>query len=108
MKDFLTCAFAALSCMVLAEQAAFVESTGNQHFDTGVVPNAQTRVVADVQYVVAPGSGVAVNGWQAKDSQEVFVFGLYDRVNQHACFSESGTDFLAGENSDQGLAILVR
>ena len=76
MKDFLTCAFAALSCMVLAERAAFVESTGNQHFDTGVVPNAQTRVVADVQYVVAPGSGVAVNGWQAKDSQEVFVFGI--------------------------------
>lgn len=59
-----------------AGQATFVESTGNQHFDTGIVPTSVTRIVADVQYVEAPSSGVAVNGWQSSGSQEVFTFGI--------------------------------
>ena len=33
---------------------------------------------------------------------------LYDRVNERVCFSESGTDFIAGEHSDRGLTVLVR
>lgn len=57
----------------------YVESTGSQYLDTGIVPKSTTRLCVDFQYTNIPtpiaGDGFC-NGWGASASQEAFEFGI--------------------------------
>lgn len=79
---FVALDYTAFSCPMPEEtELVYVESTGVQWMDTGVVPTTATRVDLDFQYAEYPsckgsgGSGVLL-GWQASGSQEVFSFGV--------------------------------
>ena len=53
----------------------YVESTGDQHFDTGVVPTDKTRVVVDFRFAETSSAQLVVGGWQANNSNGSFLFG---------------------------------
>ena len=74
--------YTAFTCPMPNEaELEYVESTGNQWLDTGIVPTTATRVDLDFQYSKYPevktaGSAGDVIGWQAKGGAEIFLFGV--------------------------------
>jgi hypothetical protein len=82
-----TYAFAALAIMSATTavaslpagytQLAYIESSGTQYIDTGVVPQSNSRLVCDFQYTSLPASGgVAENGWCAAGKRDALLFGI--------------------------------
>lgn len=63
----------------------YIESTGTQFIDTGVVPTNTTRVVCDFRFTETL-TDRARNGWASAGSQEAFWFGT---DNDHATFTAS-------------------
>lgn len=60
-----------------AERLEYVESTGSQWLDTGVVPNHKTRLTAAFQFTEMPSQAIAAS-WASSASQEAFKFGIRD------------------------------
>lgn len=76
---------AAVLCGASAAQAAgtlpsgyveleYLESSGTQYINTGIVPKSTTRVVIDFSYTEAPSSSMAASGWVSGGKQ--FWFGI--------------------------------
>ena len=58
-------------------QLTYIESSGTQYIDTGVVPQSNSRLVCDFQYTSLPASGgIAWNGWCAGGSRDALLFGI--------------------------------
>jgi hypothetical protein len=64
-------------------QYSYIESTGTQYIDTGIVPTTATRVISDFRLTEIPSAPIR-NGWASAGSKEAFWFGI---DNDHVCFS---------------------
>ena len=53
----------------------YIASSGTQYIDTGVVPQANTRVVCDFQFSSVPSGLNWRCGWGSQQSKEAFLFG---------------------------------
>lgn len=79
---FVALDYTAFTCPMPNEgELEYVESTGVQWLDTGVVPTTMTRVDLGFQYSEYPTVKIAdsngdVIGWQAKGGAEIFLFGV--------------------------------
>ena len=74
-------------------EVEYVEATGSQYVDTGIVPKTTTRLVCDFQLTTTPSDRVR-SGWGSAGSVEAFWFGTdNDHVN-FAC-SVSGNSVQA-------------
>ena len=78
-------------------QIEYAESTGSEHFDTGVCPDAQTRVVCDCQFI----KGDAPQRCGAVDGTKLFMWGRESAYQGRygSIFSTSWND-----REDSGLA----
>ena len=56
------------------QEVAYVESTGTQYINTGIVPNSSTRVVINFAFTEKP-TAEASCGWASSGSKEAFMFG---------------------------------
>lgn len=56
------------------QEVKYIESTGLQYIDTGIVPNSTTRVVLSV--AMTDLSFCNFNGWGSRSSAEAFFFGI--------------------------------
>ena len=57
-----------------AGEVEYVESTGSQYFNTGIVPKSTTRVVLDAQFM--KHGKVQFMGWAAANPGEAFLLGV--------------------------------
>lgn len=78
----------------------YIESTGTQYFDTGFMPNQDTKVVMDMQGVSISASEPASSFWGARTSSSSKCFGVYWHKNNATFYSfynngysEGGTSF---------------
>ena len=55
-------------------QLLYIESSGTQYINTGVVPKANTRVVCDFQFSSVPNATCQC-GWGSSGGKETFLFG---------------------------------
>ena len=62
--------------VAFAEEVEYVESTGTQYFNTGIVPSSTTRMVVDAAFM-KHGSAQYM-GWAASNPGEAFLFGAND------------------------------
>lgn len=58
------------------QEVEYIQSTGTQYIDTGIVPRNTTRLVYDFQRTTADKSTNYWHGWTSAGSQEVFCFGV--------------------------------
>ena len=65
-------AFAAGTLPAGYTEVQYVESSGSQNLNTGIVPKTTTRVVCDFQYTATSGQC----GWGSTGSKESFFFGV--------------------------------
>ena len=98
-----TYAFAALAIMSATTavaslpagytQLTYIESSGTQYIDTGVVPQSDSRLVCDFQYTSLPASsGVAWNGCCAAGSRDSLLFGIREgNFSASACSPGGGS-----------------
>ena len=71
-------------------QLEYIESTGTQWIDTGVVPKSTTKVEFDVQYS-ANESANYHNGWGSSGDQEAFLWGYGKSGKFYASVSSDWT-----------------
>ena len=75
----------------------YIESSGTQYINTGIVPKTTTRVVVDFSLTTTAGG--QWNGWGSTGSKESFFFGAAKAGTFHISLSGDWT------NTDTGIAI---
>lgn len=80
------------------EEVDYIESTGTQYIDTGIVPKSTTKVDCEMA-VTDITSGKQINGWGSTGSVEAIFWGLRSTGYLTSCFSGSyvAVDCLAGD-----------
>ena len=66
----------------------YIESTGTQYVDTGIVPKSTTKMVVDFAYTTSSTSS-QLNGWGSSDSTEAFSFGVVGSSQTFYCYVTS-------------------
>lgn len=80
------------------EEVDYIESSGTQYVDTGIVPKSTTKVDCEMA-VTDITSGKQINGWGSAGSVETILWGLKSTGYLTSCFSGSyvAVDCLAGD-----------
>ena len=79
----------------------YVEATGSQYVDSGIVPKVNTRVVCKMAFTSAPTANDRPRmGWGSNNSKEAVLWGVGSDGKFGACFSMSWTYSSTGVASD--------
>lgn len=74
------------------KRLAYIQSSGTQYVDTEYVPNSNTKVVADVQFLSKPTDHAAVFGARSSNTLQYWVYYRYSVDSYAYRYGEGNTD----------------